>query len=67
MIGRLPGQRSCLSLVWAVLDRARRGWRGVGMTPTTVRQLQELGRQLFNPPDVEKDIIDTDEAVAPAA
>jgi transposase-like protein len=30
VIGRLPGERSCLSLVWAVLDRASRGWRGVG-------------------------------------
>jgi len=28
VIGRLPGERSCLSLVWAVLDRASRGWRG---------------------------------------
>jgi transposase-like protein len=33
VIGRLPGERSCLSLVWAVLDRASRGWRGVIMTP----------------------------------
>ena len=29
VIGRLPGETSCLSLVWAVLDRASRGWRGV--------------------------------------
>ena len=29
VIGRLPGERSCLNLVWAVLDRASRGWRGV--------------------------------------
>ncbi|MDQ2728662.1 MAG: transposase, partial [Actinomycetota bacterium] len=27
VIGRLPGERSCLSLVWAVLDRASRGLR----------------------------------------
>ncbi len=27
VIGRLPGERSCLSLVWAVLDRASKGWR----------------------------------------
>jgi len=26
VIGRLPGESSCLSLVWAVLDRASRGW-----------------------------------------
>ena len=33
VIGRLPGERSCLALVWAVLDRASRGWRGLTMTP----------------------------------
>ncbi len=32
VIGRLPGERSCLSLVWAVLDRASRAWRGVKQT-----------------------------------
>ncbi|MHB1534639.1 MAG: IS256 family transposase [Acidimicrobiales bacterium] len=54
VIGRLPGERSCLSLVWAVLDRASRGWRGVVMTPVTVRQLQELRRQLLDPPTAEE-------------
>ena len=29
VIGRLLGETSCLNLVWAVLDRASRGWRGV--------------------------------------
>ena len=33
VIGRLPGEHSCLSLVWAVLDRASAGWRGFAMTP----------------------------------
>ena len=32
VIGRFPGERSCLSLAWAVLDRASRGWRGVQQT-----------------------------------
>ena len=32
VIGRLPGETSCLNLVWAVLDRASGGWRGVTMT-----------------------------------
>ena len=50
VIGRLPGERSCLSLVWAVLDRASAGWRGVEMTPKVVRQLQELRRELLGPP-----------------
>jgi hypothetical protein len=47
VIGRLPGERSCLSLVWAVLDRASRGWRGVEMSPKVVRHLQELRRELL--------------------
>jgi transposase-like protein len=51
VIGRLPGERSCLSLVWAVLDRASRGWRGVTQTPAGVRLLQDLRRDLhLNPP-----------------
>ena len=51
VIGRLPGERSCLSLVWAVLDRASRGWRGVDMNPRAVRLLQDLRRELFGPPN----------------
>jgi putative transposase len=54
VIGRLPGERSCLSLVWAVLDRASRGWRGVVMTPAAVRLLQELRRQLHHPSRLEE-------------
>jgi putative transposase len=50
VIGRLPGETSCLSLVWAVLDRASRGWRGVTQTSETVRLLQDLRRQLLEPP-----------------
>jgi len=50
VIGRLPGERSCLSLVWAVLDRASRGWRGVQHTPATTRHLAELRHQLLDPP-----------------
>jgi transposase-like protein len=47
VIGRLPGERSCVALVWAVLDRQSRGWRGVTMTPRTLRRMQDLRRQLF--------------------
>lgn len=47
VIGRLPGESSCLSLVWAVLDRASRGWRGLTMTPKGLRLLQDLRRQLL--------------------
>jgi putative transposase len=49
VIGRLPGEQSCLSLVWAVLDRASKGWRGVEMTPAVVRRLQNLRRELIEP------------------
>lgn len=47
VIGRFPGEESCLSLVWAVLDRASRGWRGVQMTPAAIRLLAEIRRELF--------------------
>jgi transposase-like protein len=47
VMGRLPGERSCVTLVWAVLDRQSRGWRGVTVTPRALRRLQDLRRQLF--------------------
>jgi transposase-like protein len=50
VIGRLPGETSCLSLVWAVLDRASAGWRGLAMTPDALRLLQDLRRSLLEPP-----------------
>jgi putative transposase len=50
VIGRLPGETSCLSLVWAVLDRASRGWRGFTMTPAGLRRLHDLRRELLAPP-----------------
>src|SRR4051794_3054973 len=50
VIGRLPGETSCLGLVWAVLDRASRGARGFTMTPHGLRLLQDLRRSLLEPP-----------------
>jgi hypothetical protein len=50
VIGRLPGEASCLNLVWAVLDRASRGWRGLSTTSNGIRQLQDLRRSLLDPP-----------------
>ena len=64
VIGRLPGERSCLSLVWAVLDRASGGWRGLTMTPRALRLLQDLRRQLLHPP-ADKEVID--QAITAAA
>jgi hypothetical protein len=65
VIGRLPGEQSCLSLVWAVLDRAARGWRGVVMTPAGVRLLQDLRRQLLHPRQPKEEV--TDQTVTAAA
>ena len=50
VIGRLPGETSCLTLAWAVLDRASRGWRGFTMTAGGLRLLQDLRRSLLEPP-----------------
>ena len=63
VIGRLPGEASCLGLVWAFLDRASRGWRGLTMSPKALRRLQDLRRQLLHPPAQEV----IDEAVTTAA
>ena len=64
VIGRLPGEASCLILVWAVLDPASRGWRGLTMTPKALRLLQDLRRQLLHPTATEEVI---DEAITDAA
>jgi transposase-like protein len=52
VIGRLPGEHSCLSLVWAVLDRASVGWRGIDTSVTGIRRLQDFRRQLLGPPEL---------------
>jgi transposase-like protein len=67
VIGRLPGEQTCLSLVWAVLDRASKGWRGVEMTPAVVRRLQNLRHELIAPDDRQHDEEVVDEAVTAAA
>ncbi|MEW9528482.1 transposase [Microbispora sp. NPDC049125] len=50
VIGRFPGETSCVSLLWAVLDRAACGWRGFTMTSKSLRTLQDLRRALLFPP-----------------
>jgi putative transposase len=63
VIGRLPGEASCLNLVWAVLDRASRGWRGMTMTPLATRILADLRHQLLDPPTpLRRPKIDTNTA-----
>jgi putative transposase len=69
VIGRLPGEASCgkptcLS-VWAVLDRASRGWRGLTYTPAIARHLTELRHRLHHPHDTTGH--DPSEAVTAAA
>ena len=64
VIGRLPGEASCLSLVWAVLDRASRGWRGLTYTPATARHLTELRQQLHQPTDTTDTTDTTDDQPA---
>ena len=67
VIGRLPGEATCVSLVWAVLDRASRGWRGVTTTPAAIRRLQNLRRDLFgaDTSKTRREVIE--ETVTPAA
>ncbi len=50
VIGRLPGEASCLSLVWAVLDRASAAGAGFTMTTEGTRLLHDLRRSLLDPP-----------------
>ena len=67
-VPELGGQLVPRALVWAVLDRASRGWRGVVMTPAAVRHLQEIRRQLLDPPAIDSnDNTVTVEAVTAAA
>lgn len=56
----MPDERTCVALVFAVLDRQRKGWRGMTMTPRALRRLQDLRRELFgDQPEVEPDDIIT--------
>jgi hypothetical protein len=44
IIGRCRGETSALSLIWAVLELASRGWRGITMTPKAVAQIERIRR-----------------------
>src|SRR5437660_1236648 len=48
IIGRFPGETSALSLIWAVLELASRGWRGITMTPRTVAEIERIRRRATN-------------------
>jgi len=42
VIGRFPGETSCLSLCWAVLDVFIAGARGLGLTDLEYQQVVQL-------------------------
>ncbi len=42
VIPRFPGERSCLTLLYATLITASRSWRGIVMTPKILRALDKL-------------------------
>ena len=42
MIGRFPGETSCLSLCWAVLDVFIVGARGLGLSDLDYREVVQL-------------------------
>ena len=66
VIGRLPGERSALSLLFAVLSRAGRGWRGVEMNPRAVRRLQELRREQLGRPTPQEEVLIEEELIEEA-
>lgn len=67
VIGRMSGETSCLTLVWAVLDRAAGGWRGLTYTPTITRHLTELRSQLHHQPAPAAPATSTDDTLAEAS
>lgn len=54
VIGRFPGETSCLSLCWAVLDLVIAGARGLGLTAIERRQVHELRVQRIHATTIER-------------
>jgi putative transposase len=42
VIGRFPGETSCLSLCWAVLDLFLAGARGLGLSDLEYKQVVQM-------------------------
>jgi transposase-like protein len=61
VIGRFPGETSALCLIWAVLELASRGWRGVPMSPKAIAEIGRLRRALAAgeplPNEVDEEVI----------
>jgi putative transposase len=64
IIGRFPGETSALSLIWAVLELASRGWRGVTMTPKAVAQIERIRRGQTPNVDLSTAVTDQDAVAA---
>ena len=60
IIGRFPGETSALSLIWAVLELASRGWRGVTMTPKAVAQIERIRRGHTPTAEISTSLTDQD-------
>lgn len=58
IIGRFPGETSALSLIWAVLELASRGWRGVTMTPKAIAQIKPIRRGQTTHADLSSPLAD---------
>ncbi len=54
VIGRFPGESSCLSLCWAVLDLAIAGARGLGLTAIERQRIHELRVQRIHSAKLER-------------
>jgi len=64
IIGRFPGETSALSLIWAVLELASRGWRGVTMTPKAVAQIERIRRGQTPSADLASSLTDQEVVAA---
>lgn len=54
VIGRFPGEASCLSLCWAVLDLVIAGARGLGLTGSERQQIHALRVQRIQATTIER-------------
>jgi transposase-like protein len=54
VIGRFPGETSCLSLCWAVLDLVIAGARGLGLTALDQREIEHVRLERLRQTPVER-------------
>ena len=54
VIGRFPGETSCLSLCWAVLDLVIAGARGLGLTDLDQREIEHMRLERLRQTPVER-------------